>query len=51
MKYDTLILSGGSLKGYAFIGSFKYLLDLSSEGSVAQDAKREIEKKNNNNFI
>ena len=27
MKYDTLILSGGSVKGYAFIGSFKYLLD------------------------
>ena len=27
MGYDTLILSGGSVKGYAFIGSFKYLLD------------------------
>ena len=27
MEYDTLILSGGSVKGYALIGSFKYLLD------------------------
>ena len=27
MGYDTLILSGGSVKGYALIGSFKYLLD------------------------
>ena len=27
MKYDTLILSGGAVKGYALIGSFKYLLD------------------------
>lgn len=27
MKYDTLIISGGSVKGYAFLGSFKYLLD------------------------
>ena len=27
MKYDTLIISGGSVKGYAILGSFKYLLD------------------------
>ena len=27
MGYDTLILSGGSIKGIAFLGSFKYLLD------------------------
>lgn len=27
MKYDTLILSGGSVKGFAFLGSFKYLFD------------------------
>ena len=26
MSYDTLILSGGSVKGYSLIGSFKYLL-------------------------
>lgn len=27
MKYDTLIISGGSVKGYAILGSFKYLFD------------------------
>ncbi len=27
MKYDTLIISGGSVKGYAVLGSFKYLFD------------------------
>ena len=27
MKYDTLILSGGSVKGFSFLGSFKYLFD------------------------
>jgi len=27
MGYDTLILSGGSIKGISFLGSFKYLLD------------------------
>ena len=27
MEYDTLILSGGSVKGCALLGSFKYLID------------------------
>ena len=27
MGYDTLILSGGSVKGCALLGSFKYLID------------------------
>ena len=27
MEYDTLILSGGSVKGIAFLGFFKYLLE------------------------
>ena len=27
MAYDTLILSGGSVKGCALLGSFKYLID------------------------
>ena len=27
MEYDTLILSGGSVKGYALLGSFKYLIN------------------------
>ena len=27
MKYDTLILSGGSVKGFSFLGAFKYLFD------------------------
>ena len=27
MRYDTLILSGGSIKGIALLGSFKYIFD------------------------
>ena len=44
MNIDTLILSGGSIKGLSFLGSIKYLVENNYIDSNFKNIKKIIDK-------